>query len=98
MSVSKPVGGRFYELQQEVKIPEPYVVADGIVINPPTKKQLEAFSVAATDTEREAALLGKDHKKIAALFDDKPFQLWKKLQEDILIHFFGNGADETPGK
>ncbi|PQP24165.1 hypothetical protein [Rhodococcus opacus] len=98
MSEIKPVGGRFFELQREVKIPDPIELAEGIVIKPPTKNQLQAFSVAETAEERESALLGADYEKIVEFYGDKPYQLWVDFQKKIQDHFFGPGADEVPGK
>lgn len=95
---AQPVGGRFLELQQEVKVPAPIVLTDDLVITTPTKRQLEAFSTAETVDERLAALLGKDFAKVVALFDDQPYQLWVKFQKDVQEHFFGAGASDVPGK
>lgn len=90
----KPPVGRFFELQQEVKIPEDYVLTAKIRIKPPTRKQMVAFHSATTDEEVHRAFLGDQYDAVTELYDDRPAQEWSAFIGDAYAHMFGPGADD----
>lgn len=95
---ARPPIGRFYELQQEVEIPEDYVLTDKIRIKPQTRSQMIVFRTATTPEEVDRAFFGDAYDAVLELFADKPDQLWKKFVDDVSAHFLGPGVEEEPGK
>lgn len=93
----KPPVGRFYELQQEVKIPEDYVLTAKIRIKSPTREQMRAFRAAKTDDDLDRAFLGDQYDAVTELYKDRPDPEWEAFTADAYKHFFGMGAD-TAGK
>lgn len=94
---SKPVG-RFYELQQEVKVPEDYVLTSKIRIKPMTRKQAIAMRSAATDEDANRIFLGDQADAVFELYDDRPEQEWAAFVADLFQHFMGPGLDDAEGK
>lgn len=94
---NKPIG-RYYELQQEVETPEPYVLTSKITIKPPTRRQMLSLRAARTDDEIEAAILGEHGDAVFALFADRPNTEWTKFINELYERFYGPGVGEVPGK
>lgn len=91
----KPLVGRFYELQREVKIPDDYVLTSKIHIKPPTREQMVAFHAAKTEEEQDRAFLGDRYEEIVELYNTRPAQEWTAFATDAYRHFFGVGADDA---
>ncbi|MEV0357104.1 hypothetical protein AB0H71_13685 [Nocardia sp. NPDC050697] len=94
---ARPIG-RFYELQQEVDVPEPYVLTSKIKIPPPTRKQMVAFRAATNEADMERALFGDRYDDIAELFGDRPEQEYTAFANEVWKHFFGRGINDVEGK
>jgi hypothetical protein len=90
----KPPVGRFYDLQQEVKIPEDYVLTAKIRIKPLTKKQMAAFRLSDAGEDADRAFFGDNYDAISELYDDRPEQEWMAFVADVYQHFFGPGVDD----
>ena len=56
--VGEPAG-RLLELSLETNLPEPYVIADGLVVQPPTKRSAKAMNEAHHAVVVYGALLGR---------------------------------------
>lgn len=84
----KPVG-LFDKIRAEVEVPEPLVVTEDIVLQCPTKAQLDLSQLTGNELESNKILLGEDnYKKLAALFDDQPPQMWVEFNKAYVAHFF----------
>jgi hypothetical protein len=90
----KPPIGRFYELQQEVSIPEDYVLTSKIRIKAPTRTQMIAFRNAPPGEESDRAFLGDAADAVLELYADRPEQEWLAFTQDVYKHFAGPGADD----
>lgn len=85
--------GRFYELREEVPIPEDYVLTEKIRIKNPSRKQMIEFW-DSVGQDRDRALLGDQADAVFALYENEPNQLFQRMINDLLNHFFGTGADD----
>lgn len=94
----KPPIGRFYELQQEVSVPEDYVLTSKISIKAPTREQMIALRQAKDGEEADRAFLGDQADAVLELFAKKPEQLWDAFVSDLYKHFIGRGAADVEGK
>lgn len=90
--------GRLYLLQQEVELPQPYVLNSEITIKPPSHAQMRDLKAAKTDAESNRVILGDQFEAVEALFKERPFQLWEAFWADIAKQFLGPGADDVEGK
>lgn len=80
----------FEKLRQEVKVPAPLRVTEDIVLECPTKTQLEASQKAVTEEESNRILLGADNfDRLSELFGDEAPHLWAEFNKAYLEHFFG---------
>ncbi|MFC8531936.1 hypothetical protein [Nocardia sp. NPDC057227] len=94
---TQPIG-RFYALQQEVEVPEPYVLTSKIKIPPPTRRQMKAVRAAKTVEDADRLFLGSHYDAIVELFDDRPDQEWTAFSTEVWEHFFGKGINDVEGK
>lgn len=80
----------FEKLRKEVKVPSPLRVTDDIVLECPTKSQLERSQQASnSEEESNRVLLGEEHyDKLVALFSEEPAYLWAEFHKAYLQHFF----------
>lgn len=79
----------FDKLRKEVKVPDPLVVTDEIVLKCPTKSQLELSQTAGSESESNKILLGEDNfEKLTALFDQEAPQMWAEFNKAYVAHFF----------
>lgn len=86
--------GRFYELQQEVSIPEDYVLTAKIKIKAPTREQMIAFRNSDGGEASDRAFLGDQADAVFELYAKRPEQEWQAFAEDLYKHFIGAGADD----
>lgn len=93
------VGGRFYELQQELapRRRAPYRLTDDIAIAPVTRSQVLALRRTASDDEQMIIVLGDQYEAVEKLFADRPLDEWFAFQKDLYAHLFGQGSAELPG-
>jgi hypothetical protein len=95
----KPPIGRFYELQQEVSVPEPYVLTSKISIPAPTRDQMVALRNCSVESdEADRAVLGEHADAVFELYANRPVQEWEAFTSDLYKHFFGKGVDDVEGK
>lgn len=79
----------FDKLRKEVKVPEPLVVTEDIVLQCPTKAQLDLSQTAPNEVESNKVLLGEDnYAKLAELFDAQAPQMWVEFNKAYVAHFF----------
>lgn len=79
----------FEKLRREVKVPTPLRVTEDIVLECPTKVQLEESQKAATEDESNRILLGEDNfRKLQELFDDEAPHMFAEFNKIYLEHFF----------
>ncbi|BCO56087.1 hypothetical protein MINTM005_13310 [Mycobacterium intracellulare] len=79
----------FEKLQREVKVPAPLKVTEDIILECPSKAQLEASKVAETEDESNKILLGDDNfNKLNELFGPEAPHLWAEFNRVYLEHFF----------
>lgn len=90
----RPPIGRFYDLQQEISVPEDYVLTSKIRIKAPTRKQMIMFRNAPPGEESDRAYLGEQADAVFELFGDRPEQEWLAFTQDLFKHFNGPGADD----
>lgn len=93
----QPVG-RFYELQQEVSVPDPYVLTSKIKIPAPTKEQMKDLRAAENEEAAERAILGDSTDDVLELYKGRPNQEWEAFIKDLNKHFFGPGVNDVEGK
>ena len=95
----KALVGRFYDLQRETAVPEPYVLTEDITISPLTRAQFVALGDAGNDEEAQnRAMLGQQYDAVVALFQDAPQAVWNAFTVDLSKHMFGLGVEQAPGK
>lgn len=91
----------YFELSTEVAVPTPIRVPTAqfgdIIIAPPTRRQVREIQATGGD-ESNKALFGANYDALVAHFDDLPVQHWDSFIGDVSTHFFGPGADASPGK
>lgn len=98
-TAAKSIIGRLAELQQEVEVPEPYVLTNTITITAPTRRQMREIVAAKGNEElADKAFFGEHYDALNELFDDRPQQEWAAFVQEISEHFFGKGSGEVPGK
>lgn len=90
--------GRFYDLQREVPLPEPYVLTEDIVITPLTKRQFKAIQEATDEEAIGRISLGDHYDAIEALYDDRPLGEWQAFLVEVNEYLFGKGVGQAPGK
>lgn len=79
----------FDQLLREVKVPEPLRVTEDIVLQCPSKDQLELSQKAATEEESNQILLGADNfAKLNELFGAQAPHLWAEFNKRYVEHFF----------
>lgn len=79
----------FDKLRNEVKVPDPLVVTDEIILTCPTKAQLDQSQQAATEAESNKILLGEsNYEKLTELFDNEAPQMWAEFNKAYVAHFF----------
>lgn len=79
----------FDRLRAEVKVPDPLRVTEDIVLECPTKFQLEASQRAATEEESNRVLLGEEnYDKLNELFGPYAPHLWAEFHKQYIDHFF----------
>jgi len=93
---AQPIG-RFYELQKEVKVPEPYVLTSKIKIKPPTRVQMIALRNAETQDDAERAMLGEHFDAVIELYADRPDKEYAAFVEELQRHMLGPGVDDVEG-
>lgn len=98
MTTSRKPIGRFFELQQEVSVPEDYVLTSKIKIKAPTRAQMIAFRTATEPEVADRAYLGDAADAVFDLFNDRPEQEWDAFVRDLYSHFAGPGAGDVEGK
>lgn len=90
--------GRFYELQQEVSVPGPYVLTSKITIYPPTREQVVALGSNPEGEAADRVILGEHADAVFELYAKRPVQEWEAFTTDLYKHFFGKGSDDVEGK
>lgn len=79
----------FEKLRKEVKVPDPLVVTDDIVLVCPTKAQLDKSQQALTELESNKILLGEEnYEKLDELFGPEAPQMWAEFNKAYVAHFF----------
>lgn len=80
----------FEKLRKEVNVPAPLKVTDDIVLECPTKAQLDRSNeVGLSEEDSNRILLGEDnYDKLQKLFGDEALYLWAKFHEAYIDHFF----------
>jgi hypothetical protein len=79
------------KIQTENSIPP--LEFNGITLEPPTKKQIEAWRAATNIEEGERALFAEQFDAIHELFDNAPNYMWENFNVLYLKHFFGTGDE-----
>lgn len=87
--VSEMVGSVFADLIASVRIPEPLVVAEGLTLKNPTKKQANDLMKAIGEEAAQRIIFGDDYDRAMELFDPQPVQVWNAFMEKYNEHFFG---------
>ncbi|QXO14255.1 tail assembly chaperone [Mycobacterium phage Chaser] len=82
------VGSLFKDLIDSVRVPEPLVVAPGLVVQNPTKKTANALMNAKSEEEAQKLIFGDDYDKAMELFDPQPVQVWNAFMDKYNEHFF----------
>lgn len=99
MATSKKPTGLFYDLIQEVDVPEDIQVTPTLILTFPTKRQLDEYREAESADDAHRALFGdRNFEVLKDLFDDKPPQVWLGFVKHVNEHWFGKGADDVEGK
>lgn len=79
----------FEKLRREVAVPDPLKVTEDIVLDCPTKTQLDKSQQALTELEANRILLGEDnYEKLEALFGPESPQMWAEFNKAYVAHFF----------
>lgn len=79
----------FDKLRKEVKVPGPLKVTEDIVLECPTKTQLDKSQMALTELESNKILLGdENYTKLDELFGPEAPQLWAEFNKAYVAHFF----------
>lgn len=79
----------FERLRREVKVPDPLVVTEDIVLPCPTKDKLDLSQNAGDEESANKILLGEDNfEKLNALFGPEAPQLWAEFNKAYVAHFF----------
>jgi hypothetical protein len=79
----------FEKLRKEVKTPDPLKVTEEIILECPTKTQLEKSQQAPTELEANRLLLGEDnYEKLDELFGPESPQMWVEFNKAYISHFF----------
>lgn len=73
-----------------VKVPEPLKVAPGLILECPTKKQVNDLMMARNETESQKIIFGDQYEAAMELFDGMPLFIWNKFMERYNEHFFGD--------
>lgn len=80
----------FSELLATIKVPAPLVIAPGIVLECPTKKQVNDLMNAETEVDAQTIIFGDQFDAAMELFDGMPLFFWNKFMERYNEHFFGD--------
>ncbi|QXO14256.1 tail assembly chaperone [Mycobacterium phage Chaser] len=88
------VGSLFKDLIDSVRVPEPLVVAPGLVVQNPTKKTANALMNAKSEEEAQKLIFGDDYDKAMELFDPQPVQVWNAFMDKYNEHFFGSKSQQ----
>lgn len=76
----------------------PPMKVKGIVLEQPTKEQVDKWRQATTPEEGERALFGDQYEAIHALFKPMPEYVWENFNIKYLKHMFGAGDETVLGK
>lgn len=86
----------FSELIATVKVPEPLVVTADLVLECPTKDQVEELnSGRITEAEAQKIIFADQYEAAMELFGGRSIFIWKKFMDRYNAHFFG---DSDSGK
>ena len=81
----------FSELIATVKVPAPLVVTADLVLECPTKDQVEELnSGRITEAEAQKIIFADQHDAAMELFGGKSIFLWKAFMDRYNEHFFGD--------
>lgn len=94
---AQPIG-RFYALQKETSIPEPYVLTSKIKIPMPTRAQMQAFRNAKNEEDAMRGFLGEHADAVFDLYSTRPEKEYSAFVSELWAHFFGPGVDDVEGK
>jgi hypothetical protein len=79
----------FEKLRKEVTVPDPLRVTEDIILECPTKTQLEKSQQAVSELEANRLLLGEDnYEKLDELFGPESPQMWVEFNKAYISHFF----------
>lgn len=79
----------FDRLRKEVKTPDPLKVTEDIVLDCPTKTQLEKSQQATSELDANRILLGEEnYEKLDELFGPESPQMWVEFNKAYISHFF----------
>lgn len=70
----------------------------GVILNQPTKQQVDRWRQAANAEEGERALFGEQYDAIHDIFRDQPEYVWENFNLLYLKHMFGAGDEGQLGK
>lgn len=90
--------GRFYALQKEASVPEPYVLTSKIKIPMPTMAQMNRWRTATNDDDANRAFFGAHADAVFELYADRPVAEWQAFTAEVWQHFFGPGVNDVEGK
>lgn len=89
MTARKEEETLFEKLLREVKVPTQLKVTEDIVLDCPTKDQLDQSQTAADEVESNKILLGEENfRKLNDLFGPQAPQLWAEFNKAYVAHFF----------
>lgn len=82
----------FAELVATVKVPDPMVVSKAldIVLECPTKEQVEDLNKAADEESAQKVIFGDKYDVARQLFAGKPVQIWNAFMERYNAAMFGD--------
>ena len=79
----------FDKLRREVKVPDPLKVTDDIVLQCPTKLQLDLSQLTQNEADSNKILLGEEnYDKLVELFGPESPHLWVEFNKAYIAHFF----------
>lgn len=86
---ASPTETLFEKLRREVKVPDPLVVTEDIILRCPTKLQLDQSQNAENEDASNRALLGEEnYNKLTELFGPEAPHLWVDFNKAYIDHFF----------
>ena len=85
----------FSELLATVKVPEPLNVAPGIVLECPTKEQVNKLLATEDEAVAQEIIFKDNYDAAMKLFDGMPMYIWNAFMTRYNEHFF---LDKDLGK